>query len=73
MQSSGGPPWVGGAAKELDIGAREPGKEAGAAPKDEEGIGALPKAGAAGALLTAAGGGAAPFTGGKAGSFTVPT
>src|SRR5579871_2307799 len=70
MQLSGGPAWVGGAAKgEFPIGAPGAGKDAGAAPNEEEGIGAVPNAGA----RLADDGGAAPFTGGKAGSFTVPT
>src|ERR1700761_830960 len=69
MQLSGGPPCVGGAAKGEDAA---PGMEAGAAPNEEDCIGALPKAGDdAGALLMELGG-AAPFTGGKAGSFDDP-
>jgi hypothetical protein len=61
MHSSGGPPWVGGAAK----------GEAPALGKDA-GAGALPKADAGGGAPKALDG-AAPLTGGKAGSFTVPT
>lgn len=77
MHTSGGPPCVGGAAKGAPIGAAPiaagpgPGKAAGAAPKEEEGIGALPKAGAAAGLLMELDG-ATPFTGGKAGSFAEP-
>src|SRR5271168_4766466 len=60
MHSSGGPPCVGGAAKG---DAPAPGKDAaaGALPKAEDG-GGLPKAPE----------GAAPLTGGKAGSFALP-
>src|ERR1700722_6851795 len=60
MHSSGGRPCVGGAAKG---DAPAPGKDAGA--------GALPKADAGGGLPKADEG-AAPLTGGKAGSFAVP-
>src|SRR3984957_2311074 len=61
MHSSGGPPWVGGAAK-------------GDAPADgkDAGAGALPKAEDAGGGAPKAPDGAAPLTGGKAGSFAVP-
>ena len=65
MQLSTAPDCVGGAAKGCPP--PDPGKEAGAAlPNEEEGIGVLP-------IERAAVDGAAPFTGGKAGSLTVPT
>src|ERR1700761_5453252 len=61
MHSSGGPPCVGGAAKGE---APAPGKDAGA--------GALPKADDAAGGAPKALEGAAPLTGGKAGSLKVP-
>lgn len=72
MQVSIAPDCVGGAAK--GDAPPAPGKEAGAGvpPKEEDGIGELPRERAADVLPYEVVG-AAPFTGGKAGSLAVPT